>query len=153
MTLDEVYFCQLGSSLMIPPYLASSILLAAEKISDPYGLGLAPSNFTSQFVIIPSNFTSNFTPDCFQTLNGLYEDPEQPYVTYSSSFNYQTPSTVNACSSPPCNETYIALEFGSNIIRTSTSIPGISQLDIWLNVGSIVGAVQFFMWLLTLVYG
>ena len=38
--------------------------------------------------------------------------------------------------------------FNSKLVRTTETLLGISNLYIWINAGAIVGAVQFFGWIL-----
>jgi hypothetical protein len=78
---------------------------------------------------------------------------DPPYTTYYT----QATSIVTGPSAQLCNSTtgpYIGcptvmtFKFGSLAASTMTSIPGNEKLDIWLNAGAIVGAVQFFAWFL-----
>lgn len=40
----------------------------------------------------------------------------------------------------------INLNYGSQFVLTRTSAHSVSKLEIWLNIGAIVGAIQFFAW-------
>jgi hypothetical protein len=64
-------------------------------------------------------------------------------------------NTANACRTGnestimQCNSEFRFL-FNSYVINTMESIPGIQKGEIWMNAGAIVGAVQFFVWFLTI---
>ena len=117
-----------------PIFGSSSFTLTLEHITDSRGL------LGAEMGIFP--------------FSDLLIDPTSPFHLYEyTTTAVPDPSGVQCDISKTtpdiCLES-VSITFDSQLVRSTTSVPGISQLDIWLNAGAIVGGVQFFAWLLGL---
>ena len=146
MTLDDINDCGMIGSQRIPILSDTALSLTLEHIHDSLGV-LLPQPFPSDSVdsIIPLG------SECSVGFN-LYSATDPPVSAYTGSINSTPLLNASECDlakdfQRPCLVS-ATLSFSSQIVRTTESVPGISQLDIWINVGAIVGAVQFFGWIL-----
>lgn len=131
--------CQSSSLLQNPPLFAiSTISLQYQEIRNPLGLTSIGSLGSS----------------C-----GSTTVTRTPFYIYSGSLttsidlgwgNCDVANTHLPFPSAGCPGTAIFLEIPSGIVQTYTSVRVISKLDIWLNLGAIVGGVQFFFWFFTI---
>ena len=135
---DEVLHCnQLISSQFAPVAADLSVTFDAEQIVDSYG-----------FIDIPNTNAL----DCASIFQTLLADRTKPLSTYTASIIPSPLITTGNCdvindTQQQCQVSMI-LQLGSRILRTTETVPGISRLDIWLELGAIVGAVQFVAWIL-----
>jgi hypothetical protein len=91
---------------------------------------------------------------CRQGYADVLSDPAHPYHLYSPIVT-TTPLTNPSCdvATDPNAQLCagnIYMQIASNVVQTMESVPDIAKLDIWLNAGAIVGAVQFFAWFLVI---
>ena len=77
---------------------------------------------------------------------------DPPYTSYAQTTFTGGEYVLSECdtASGPSNQCpqTISFEFGSLAASTLESVPGNEQLDVWLNAGAIIGAIQFFDWFL-----
>lgn len=136
LSLDTVYACEIANYPRMAAFATSEYNIVAEHIIDRYGLVVAPSS----------------TEACGKTYHGLLTEKKIPYTAYSWNLESSVPTTSNFTSCDVSQDAdarcTMALEFsfGTHLIHTYESQPGISKLEIWLNAGAITGAVQFFAW-------
>ena len=78
-------------------------------------------------------------------------DPE--FALYDITLTGASPSTdsyakdCDVAANPDAKcQLQVTLNYGNQFVLTRETSRGISQLDIWLNIGAIVGAIQFFAW-------
>lgn len=96
--------------------------------------------------------TPDLNQSCADYFTRALANPRPPYTLYSPSVS-STHYTTNTCDVsiyPDGEECYtlMAVHFATNFVQTTQTVHGISKLDIWLNIGAIVGAVQFFAYFL-----
>lgn len=135
---NESFSCDLTSSTLFQVLAENFCTLTASLITDTLGL------------IKPSAGQPDICRGLYQSAFSL-ENPQ--YTSYAPSAVIQSDQvTLSDCDTvtDPTNtcEVGIEIQFGSLAVNSMESIPGINQLDIWLNAGAIVGAVQFFAWFL-----
>ena len=110
-------------------------------------------NFIGTTFATPSESDQNHK-DCESGLRKLLSAQEPFYSLYTASITASDPITnrTGNCSAASdqqqCGSVSITLSFGSSIVRTTETKPGISKQEVWINAGAIVGAIQFFAWLL-----
>ena len=145
MTHDQIVICKgFVTLIQIPAFGDADVSLRVEGVADTFGLA-APWGGD---------------PECSSVLQPLMSDPDDPLLWYTVLDRTSSPSLTNSEASSLCDYTSngtdqscltsVRFTFGNIILSTSTSEPGISKLEIFLNLGAIVGAVQFFVWFLTI---
>lgn len=114
-------------------------------------ISLTMENLHDELNFIDTAF-AQYSPDCESGLQKLLSTQEPLYSLYTASITSSDSINNQDCFAAgdqyKCGFVDITLSFGSRIVRTTETRPGISKQDIWLNAGAIVGAVQFFAWLL-----
>lgn len=134
---DEILSCnQIISSQIAPVIGDTSITFDAQQIIDSYGL-----------IDIPKTNDSG----CTSGLSRLLADRSRPFSTYTASITSSPLITTGNCEAikdaqQKC-EVSIILQLGSRILRTTETVPRMSRVEIWLDIGAIVGGVQFFAWI------
>jgi hypothetical protein len=139
LDFDESRQCDLSTATAIKILSSNSFTLTAMLTTDTLGLIKAPA-------LKAANQSS--CADFYRKAFAL--DP--PYTSYAHITSTGGGYVLSDCdtASGPSNKCsqMISFQFGSLAASTLESVPGIDQLDIWLNAGAIVGAVQFFAWFL-----
>jgi hypothetical protein len=135
---NESYSCDLTRSTLFPVLAENFCTLTANFITDALGL------------MKPSAGQPDICQGLYQSAFSL-ENPQ--YTSYAPSAVIQSDQvTLSDCDTvtDPTNTCDVGIEFqfASLAVSSMESVPGIDQLDIWLNAGAIVGAVQFFAWFL-----
>lgn len=123
----------------VSPFADSMFLLSISQITDLHGL------------IQPS---ANYPTSCQSVYSDLMGDPSLPFSLFETTLSQSSASSpdfttdcdvaTNASVSCRCSVTFV---YGTQFVNSRTSIPGKSKQSIWIDCGSIVGAVQFFQWL------
>ena len=138
LSLATVYDCEIANYPRMPAFASNTFTIVAEHIIDQYGLVISPSA----------------TNECGTEYHKLLKEYSTPYTAYSWNLESSIPTVANiadcdVAENPDAScKMAISVSFGTHLVHTSTSQPGISKLNIWLNAGSITGAVQFFAWFL-----
>ena len=128
-------------------YQTSSMLTGVD-------ISLTMENLHDELNFISTTFADQYPPDCEPGLRKLLSAQEPFYSLYTASITSSAsiPNEITGCHISKyqhgCAIVDIRLSFASRIVRTTETKPGISKQDIWLNAGAIVGAIQFFAWLL-----
>ena len=132
--------CQPSYLLQNPPLFAvSTTSLQYQEIRNPLGLTSIGSLGSS--------------------CSGSTTVTRTPFYIYSGSLatsidpdwgNCDVANTHLPFPSASCPRTGLFFNIASGIVNTYTSVRVISKLDIWLNLGAIVGGVQFFFWFFTI---
>ena len=143
MSVDNLITCGLVDYQSTPMLTDLDISLTLEYLHDDL-------NF------INPSLPSQHATDCETILRQLLSNQTQLYsiytasITTTGSFENRSTNCSTASDQHRCGTVYITLSFGSRIVRTTETKPGILKQDIWISAGAIVGAVQFFAWLLRL---
>ena len=131
LDFEESRLCDLTTSTAVGLADGNTFLLTASLTTDTLGLIEAPT----------TRAADHTCASFYRTAFAL--DP--PYTSYAQSVqdNYievqgDIPHMLTTIYS-----VVISFRFASLSASTMESVPGIDQLDIWLNAGAIVGAVQF----------
>ena len=150
MTLDDISYCELVGSQIIPLVSDTALSLTVEHIIDSHGV-LKPPTWPGQ---LDADKLDALKPnsECPARFRSLYSAKDPPLSAYTSSIIPTPILNASQCDlgnafQQPCQMS-ITLSFSSKLVRTTKTLPGISKLDIWINAGAIVGAVQFFGWIL-----
>ena len=148
MSYEQISLCTAFiGGFEVPGFVANSIILQVEGVADTFGLAAPWDDI----------------PQCSSFLRPLMSNPDDPLLWYTVLSQIPDPSLAKSKISSACDiannpdaetddacYTSAYFFFGNIFLSTSTSGPGISKLDIFLNLGAIVGAVQFFVWFLTI---
>ena len=100
-------------------------------------------------------FPSDREHDCGGVHEAFFQNTTRPYHSWTSTFNFVSILDFDGCdvekggAAARC-VSQVALTYASQIVRDAKSRSGISQMDIWLNAGAVVGGVQFFFWFLSI---
>lgn len=144
MSLDNTVTCGFVSYQTSPMLTDADISLTMETLHDEL------NSIGSTFASLSEPY--QYLPGCELGLRELLSAQEPFYSLYTASITSSDSNlncnTAAVSDQHMCHFVYITLSFGSRIVRTTQTKPGISKQDIWLNAGAIVGAVQFFAWLL-----
>jgi hypothetical protein len=139
LSLQNVYECEIATYPRTPVFADNRFSISAEHITDRFGLVIAP----------------DATQECGRDYHALLTQRSPPYSAFTWGLESSVPTVANVTES--CDVAFnpenacqmsISLSFGSHLIRSSVSRPGISHLEMWLNAGAITGTVQFFAWFL-----
>ena len=141
LSLETVYDCEIATYPRMPAFAENTFSITTEHITDRYGLVIAPSA----------------TKKCGREYHTLLAQRDPAYSAYNWGLESSIPTVANVTES--CDIAFnadnvcqmsVSISFGNHLIQSSTSRPGISHLDIWLNAGAITGTIQFFAWFLEL---
>ena len=144
MSLNDLMTCGFVNYQTSPMFTNVDIRLTMEYLHDDL-------NFIGTAFATPSK-SDQYSLDCEPGLRKLLSAQEPFYSLYTASITSSNSIMELNCSAASdqlqCGAVSNRLSFDTRIVRTTKTGPGISKQDIWLNAGAIVGAVQFFAWLL-----
>lgn len=137
MSITDMAQCGLVPWQRIEPFAWTSISITVMHITD-----------TLKHVKAPSGYPARCTA-LYQDLLSVTNPPFAFYEMSSTSSipidNWSTTCDVATRSNATCTNT-VWLKYGNQFVLTRKTMREISILDIWVNTGAIVGAVQFFAW-------
>ena len=138
VTYDAVLDCNRIITSQIAPVIADlSVSFDVQQIIDSYGR---------------IHLTKKNDSNCASEFPGLLTNQSRPYLIYTPSIVpsplVETRNCVDKYEAQQQCSVTIILQMGSRFLRSTKTIPGIAIVDIWLNIGAIVGGVQFFAWIL-----
>ena len=146
MSLENLMNCGFVNYQIIPILADVEISLTMENLHDEL-------DFIGTTFAIPSE-PHQYPRECEPGLRKLLSAP-LPFhslyaasITSSDSIRSEDSNCSAASDQHQCAFAVITLSFGSRLVRTTETKPGISKQEIWINAGAIVGAIQFFAWLL-----
>ena len=138
MNLNDLNTCGFVNSQTSPMFADVDISLTMETMHDELN--------------VISTAYANYSRDCESGIRELLSLQKPWYSLYTAGITSSGSITDQNCSAASdqhqCGFVDITLSFGSRIVRTTETKPGISKQEIWINAGAIVGAIQFFAWLL-----
>jgi hypothetical protein len=136
ISLEKALSCGLVALTEIPALASNTFAITAESTLDTPG------------VIQPSSAQSGCRD--FYTQTFAMNNP--PYTSYSFNLGSMPLSNPKLCDSsvnPDAICTSQALlRYGTRVVRAMESKRGMGKVDILVNEGAIVGAIQFFAWIL-----
>lgn len=136
LNVDENLSCNQFITRQIAPVVAETfITFDAQQIID-----------SNRYI----NITETTRSGCTSRVRKLLADRKEPFSTYTASI---IPVTTESCdvindAQQKCTVS-ILLQSGSMILRTMQVVGGISKFDMWLDMGGIVGAIQYYAWIFT----
>lgn len=131
LDLADAFSCSMAFSLNFQSPQTVSFYVEAQRISDKLGLLQAPA----------------YPEMCA----GLYKrslSRTSPYLAYTASLSTYSSNVTDLCGDSSNCHNQAFIQFKSSTVNSLTSVHGITKLEIVLNAGAIVGAVQFFTWFL-----
>jgi hypothetical protein len=138
LSVTEILDCGIQPWYLINAYSISSLSVTVMHITDTLQTVTAPAE-------APQYCSGVFQDKLAQTRPkfAVYEiatTANSPSVT-----SYAEHCNVLTNSSAKCPLT-ININYGNQFVLDRETSHGISELDIWLNIGAIVGAIQFVAW-------
>jgi hypothetical protein len=139
--LLETVQCDLDTFASVDSLSSPTFTVTPRLTTDTLGLIKIP---------IQKRTSHNSCPDVYRS--AFSTDP--PYTSYAQASSlYGTGHVLNNCTSTSANNpkgwlATMTFSWRSLAAKTMESVPGNEELDIWLNAGAIVGAVQLFAWFL-----
>jgi hypothetical protein len=134
--LSEALRCGLIALTEIPALASNTFTITAESTHDILG------------VIQPSNAQ----PGCREFYAQTLAMKNPPYTSYSFNLGSMPLSDSNLCDSSANSDAVCTsqalLRYATRMIRTMESKRGMGKVDILVNEGAIVEAIQFFAWIL-----
>jgi hypothetical protein len=136
--LVQALRCGLVAFTEIPAMGSNTFTITAESITDALNQ-VKPSDDDT---LCQSFYKDTLTMD----------DP--PYISYSFHLASMPTSDLSVCDTHISSDAYcisqVLLRYGSRVVSSMESRHGIEKIDILIFEGAIVGAIQFFMWFLSI---
>ena len=137
--VSAILECGLVQPPAVSAFTDNTIILSMTQISDPHR------------IITPAGDAPPFCEDIYRR---VMTDKSRPLTLFNSGLtssspvvdNYREDCDVSRNSSTVCRSS-VTMVYGSQFVQSQKSIPGRSKQSIWIDIGAIVGAVQFFTWL------
>lgn len=146
LQIDDILRCGIQQQKVVNTFAQVYFSITASRMSDTFNTITAPNEFQS---------------NCTQTFRNLVSDPVSPFTMYDMALTGSV-STTNGSYVQDCDVAInpsarclseVSLNYGSQVISNRRTGPSIEKLDIWLNAGAVVGAVQFLTWFLLQLVG
>lgn len=142
--VSAILECGLVQPPAVSAFTDNTVLLSMTQITDPYR------------IISPAGDAPAFCEDIYQK---VMSDENRPLTLFNSGLtssspvvdNYREDCNVASNSSLVCRSS-VTMVYGSQFVQRQRSIPGRSKQSIWIDIGAIVGAVQFFTWLVMIFF-
>jgi len=136
--LAKAVHCGLIAFTEMPAMGSTTFTMSATNITDTLGMISPPTN-----EIVCQNYYREVLS---------YENP--PYTAYTFHMASMPVTDLSVCdiSVNPGNKclSQVILRYGTRAVSSMESKPGIEKQQILIDEGAIVGAIQFFMWFLSL---